>query len=50
MYKLIINYRLAELKAKNPETATWENFKKRIDPSKGGAEEYVLNKHVKTGI
>lgn len=40
--------RQAELRVKNPETAQWKNFEKKIDPEVGEGETYVIERHVKT--
>jgi Ca2+-binding EF-hand superfamily protein len=40
--------RAAELRVKNPETAEWQNFQAKIDPLKGGSEEYFIEKLEKT--
>ncbi len=46
--KLAEARRQAELRIKNPETAEWQNFEKKINPEKGGSEEYYEEKVLKT--
>jgi len=42
------NKRLEELAIKNPQTAHWKKFSKKIDPRVGGSEDYVVVKVLKT--
>lgn len=39
--------KLADLEVKNPETAEWQKFERKIDPEKGGDESYIEHKVVK---
>ena len=39
---------LEELSQKNPNTAHWKQLEKKIDPTKGGSEGYVVDKILKT--
>jgi len=40
--------RSEELAQKNPNTAHWKQLEKKIDPTKGGSEGYVVDKILKT--
>jgi len=42
------NKRLEELALKNPTTAHWKKFAKKIDPKQGGSDDYVVVKVLKT--
>jgi hypothetical protein len=46
--KIALARRMAELAVKNPVTAPWRKFEKKIDPVKGQGEKYVIEKHDKT--
>ena len=40
--------RAEELATKNPTTAHWKKLEKKLDPQKGGSENYLVEKVVKT--
>eukprot|EP01006_Ploeotia_vitrea_P036585 TRINITY_DN66035_c3_g2_i2.p1 TRINITY_DN66035_c3_g2~~TRINITY_DN66035_c3_g2_i2.p1 ORF type:complete len:119 (+),score=5.14 TRINITY_DN66035_c3_g2_i2:433-789(+) len=45
--RIALARRLADLKAKNPETAAWKKFDAKVNPEKGGTTEIIEEKHDK---